>query len=108
MRHGEILPAVARCKPEHLAGFMAGPATPSQAMIEETLRMSGDDERHDGDHMASVVPELRARIAELEAALDELRGHAYPMSRGANGGVTTMCVPIGAWENAMRFIEPSK
>ena len=31
--------------------------------------MSGDDERHDGDHRGSVAPELRARIAELETAL---------------------------------------
>ena len=46
--------------------------------------------------------EAADRIDALEAALDEIHGAAYAMSRGINGGVTTMCVPIGAWDNAMK------
>lgn len=46
-----------------------------------------------------------SRIAELEAAIEEIYGAGYAMSRGVNGGVTTMCVPIGAWNNAARSIQ---
>lgn len=38
------------------------------------------------------------RIAELEAALDELHGASYRLDSG------TMAVPLGAWDNAMRVI----
>ncbi len=48
---------------------------------------------------------LEARIAELEEALDEIQSAAFPLSTARNGNVETMCVPIGAWDNAMRFIE---
>lgn len=40
------------------------------------------------------------RITDLEAALDEITTAAYPVA-GA------MCVPIGAWENAMLIAKPS-
>ena len=33
--------------------------------------MSGDDERHDDDHTGGVVPELRARVAELKVELSD-------------------------------------
>jgi DNA-binding IclR family transcriptional regulator len=51
---------------------------------------------------AQTADDARARIAELEAALDEIHGAGYAMFRGANGGVTRMCVPIDAWGNAMK------
>ena len=46
----------------------------------------------------------KRRIAELEAALDEIRNAGYALSRGRNGLAATMCVPIGAWSNAMRIL----
>ncbi len=52
----------------------------------------------------NMVRFYRERIAKLEAALDEIRGASFEMSRAANGTVQTMCVPIGAWDNAMRSI----
>lgn len=51
-------------------------------------------------------PSQTHRIAELEAALDEIHGAGYAMSRGINGGVSTMCVPIDAWDNAMQARNP--
>ena len=56
--------------------------------------------------LAAEIKRTEQRIAELESALDEIRGVAYAMSRGINGGVTTMCVPIGAWDNAMKARNP--
>jgi hypothetical protein len=46
------------------------------------------------------VDRLKARIAELEAALDEILGASFEISK------QTIGVPIGAWENAMRFLRP--
>ena len=68
------------------------------------------DEAHDliaalRFHKHPLAEQAAKRIADLEAALDEIRGAAFEMSRSAQGTVQTMCVPIGAWENAMRFIE---
>lgn len=56
------------------------------------------------DEIQREVEASHKRIAELEAALDEIRGAAFEMSRVATGTVQIMCVPIGAWQNAMRFI----
>ena len=55
------------------------------------------------EHAACLI-----RIAELEAALDEINGASFPMSKARDGSVQTMCVPIGAWENAMRFLVAGK
>lgn len=49
-----------------------------------------------GKKHPSEVREAAVRIAELESALDEITTSAYPIA-GA------MCVPVGAWENAMRL-----
>lgn len=68
--------------------------------------MSGENDLHDEPATGGIVPEMQARMAALEAALDEIQGAAFAMSRAANGSVQTMCVPIGAWENAMRLLEP--
>lgn len=51
---------------------------------------------------AAAEAPLRERIAELEAALDEIQGAAFALS------AITMGVPIGAWENAMRALKPSQ
>ena len=67
--------------------------------MQSNLELPGDS--------VELVAALR-RIAELEAALDEIYGAAFPMSKAANGRVETMCVPTGAWENAMRFLTPDK
>jgi len=56
------------------------------------------------EDMCELVKKREARIAELEAALDEIRGAAFPLSTARNGLHETMCVPIGAWDNAMRAI----
>lgn len=67
--------------------------------MQSHLELPGDS--------VELVAALR-RIAELEGALDEINGAAFPMSKAVNGSVQTMCVPIGAWENAMRFLAPGK
>ena len=61
----------------------------------------------DGMEFTSVVAALEAnekRIAELEMALDEITGASYPIMTNATGmPPSAMCVPIGAWENALRI-----
>lgn len=83
---------------------------PSGAPIERIIPANLDGAelwRRNGEYVsADDYEKAEARIAELETALDEIHGAGYAMSRGINGGVSTMCVPISAWNNAMQARNP--
>lgn len=96
-------------------------ATGGCALLHEPERQRSDRPGHEWpvierlrELMGNAAPERRLKfeqtaadaidlIAELKAALNEIHGAAYPMSLGRNGVVTTICVPIGVWVNAMRW-----
>ncbi len=51
---------------------------------------------------AGILLEAKAEVERLRAALEEIEMASFPLERES---VRVLCVPIGAWDNAMRALE---